>query len=275
LESLAAPAARQNVQNKPNLPVANRGRNCAGTLQGPVVQTKPIRPDRRVRKTNPIRADGPARKSDPIWPTRFCGIGILPMIRGRGRSMPPLWGDGQLCETNPISGPGGWGEARGTTAWGVVQTNPIGWSELWKTNPIRHPPHRDQRNRSCETKPIAPLGVSGEDAQPTKSPGPVAPNKPNLPIADRGSGTKLRRDAPRGQLHKQTQLAGANYAKRSQFATRGAGTGGTNVRNEANHRQDADATGVPHAPSGCSGEFACLGRRGRVALWLRDRMVPC
>jgi hypothetical protein len=121
------------------------------------------------------------------------------------------------------------------------------------------------------------------EGRSTKSRGPVAPNKPNLPIADCESGTKLRRDAPRGRLHEQTQLAGPNYAKRSQFATRGAGTAGTNrakrsqssAEPAAAQAGDADATGVPHAPSGCSGEFACLGRRGRVALWLRDRMVPC
>jgi hypothetical protein len=66
--------------------------------------------------------------------------------------------------------------------------------------------------------------------------GEIGKTKPisRLRIADCGLGTDLPRDAPcgllpracAGQLYKQTQLAGANRAKRTQFAA-GGGWDGT------------------------------------------------
>jgi hypothetical protein len=126
-------------------------------------------------------------------------------------------GRGQMCKTNPIrSGevnvrnepnlgwPGdhakcakrtqfsdcGLGtELRRDASWGlpaqgpVVQTNPIGRSELCKTKPICHPRRQDRRDRSYETKPIS--GEAGRDgAWGTRAVG-CCTNKPNFRRAGR------------------------------------------------------------------------------------------
>jgi len=103
---------------------------------------------------------------------------------------PKCHGGEDSCETKPISGCAGWGEAWGTAAvegdrakqsqfgpgcpetdagrqtWGPCR------GRLRKTDPIL------RRGLSCETKPIAPWKKSGEDAQPTKR--RMCETKPNL-----------------------------------------------------------------------------------------------
>ncbi len=114
-------------------------------------------PEGKICKTNPIpatpggtgpqgrRTRGQSCETKPISPLRIADRGLGTDLR---RDAPAA------CRLGP-----------------VVQTNPIGWSELCKTNPIRHPARWDQRDRSRETKLIAPWKVSGGDAQPTKSRG--------------------------------------------------------------------------------------------------------
>ncbi len=49
-----------------------------------------------------------------------------------------------------------------------------------QNKPNLPPPGRDRQDLSRETKPFAPRKMSGGDARPTKSGGPVVRNKPNF-----------------------------------------------------------------------------------------------
>jgi hypothetical protein len=192
----------RNVRNEPNLAC------CLGAAEGQMRKTKPIWP-------GPTDGRVPWGVRDAKQTQFSCQWAQTRGVRRTKQSQ--TWARWDIW-----AAPCRAGSAR-QGLWDVVQTNPIGRSKLCKTNPICCPRHRDQRDRSGETKPIAPWKVSGEDAQPTKSPGPIAPNKPNLgrcgcrapivavsivPVV--GHGTS------------------GNRAKRSQFAAtlRGAGPAG-------------------------------------------------
>jgi len=77
--------------------------------------------------------------------------------------------------------------------------------------------------------------------------GAILRNEANFSIADCGLGTDLRRDAYpsacAGRLYKQTQLTGANRAKRTQFGPASAGPG-------PRWTKDAKRTQFPAAPGG-------------------------
>jgi hypothetical protein len=101
----------------------------------------------------------------------------------------------------------------------IVRNKPNSAANRAKRTQFDHLPRRGRRDRSCETKPIGPRKMSGEDAQPTKSRGAIVRNEPNSRRGrvDGASGT-------RGSCAKQTQFRradrpgpGGNGAKRTQF----------------------------------------------------------
>ena len=117
---------------------------------------------------------------------------------------------------------------------------------------------------SCETKPISRLRISGT------APGNGRP--PSAELSDCGLGTAPRRDAcpvacrlgpARADCAKQTQLARANYAKRTQSADPGPG----------GHRP-GDLTGGAFSRADCAKQtqFAFERNEGQV-LWGKGVMV--
>ncbi len=98
--------------------------------------------------------------------------------------------------------------------------------KMRKTNPIGPPPRQDQRDRTRQTKPIAPWKVSGEDAQPTNGPG--ACHAKQTQFSDCGSriagravpGHPLGLPA-QGPAVQTNPIGRSDYAKRSQFAGTG------------------------------------------------------
>jgi hypothetical protein len=113
----------------------------------------------RLCRTNPIRRANRAKQS------QFAADGHgRPSPRLEALTMPPT-GNKRAKQTQFPAG-AGWGTARR-----VAQTNPI-----FAIMPIRRSAFPG--GKSCETNPIRPRRVSGEDSQPTSS--RIVRNKANL-----------------------------------------------------------------------------------------------
>jgi hypothetical protein len=131
-------------------PTAPGGTGPQGT--GPMMQNEAnlLWADRqwtRGGKVAPAGAAGPERakrtqfggvkyaKRTQLWPLRRSGRPIIPPFHPSGIPVPRLQGRGQSCETKPIPGRAGWGEAGGTGGVGCC-TNKANlprtdWKRRW------------------------------------------------------------------------------------------------------------------------------------------------
>jgi hypothetical protein len=195
------PAQGPIAQNEPNLPGGAGRDGASGTWDAG-----------QMRKTNPISAvaavGSPRYSSIPSFQSSGAGRGAIVQNEPNSAGRPGPRRAKCAKRTQFPAGPGGTRPGgRGTRVkcakrtqfpaaeiphhssiplfqrsnlMPIVQNEPNFRRPRYPTIPVFHYSNVPIRCRSCETKPIAPWKVSGEDAQPTKSRGPIVRNEPNL-----------------------------------------------------------------------------------------------